>query len=74
MTNQSTNLNYLAIIGAQRSGSTFLYNILNEHSDIKMYKPIRPESKYFLDHKAVSKENLIDIFGESIITLLLNKI
>lgn len=64
MTNQSTNLNYLAIIGAQRSGSTFLYNILSQHPDIKMYEPIRPESKYFLNHKTVSKENLTEIFSQ----------
>lgn len=64
MTNQSNNLNYLAIIGAQRSGSTFLYNVLNQHPDIKMYQPIRPESKYFLQNKSTGKQDLIDIFGK----------
>lgn len=39
---------YLVIIGAQRSGSTLLYRILDDHPDISMVKPPRPEPKIFL--------------------------
>jgi hypothetical protein len=37
------------IVGAQRSGTTYLYNILNEHPEIEMAAPVRPEPKFFLD-------------------------
>jgi hypothetical protein len=36
------------VIGAQRSGSTWLYRMLDEHPDIAMNKPVRPEPKFFL--------------------------
>jgi hypothetical protein len=36
------------IVGAQRSGTTFLYKALDRHIEICMAKPIRPEPKYFL--------------------------
>lgn len=39
----------LFIIGAQRCGTTYLYNILDSHPEICMAKPVRPEPKYFLD-------------------------
>jgi hypothetical protein len=35
------------IVGAQRCGTTYLYRILDEHPDIEMAKPIRPEPKFF---------------------------
>ena len=37
------------IIGAQRSGSTYLYHLLNSHPCILMNKPINPEPKFFLE-------------------------
>jgi hypothetical protein len=37
------------IIGAQRSGTTYLYDLLSEHPDIVMARPKRPEPKWFLD-------------------------
>ncbi len=40
--------NYFLIIGAQRSGTTYLYNILDEHPEICLAKPVKPEPKYFL--------------------------
>lgn len=43
------------IIGAQRSGTTYLYNIFDRHPDIYMAKPFRPEPKFFLDEDEVSK-------------------
>jgi hypothetical protein len=43
--NETTNF---IIVGAQRSGSTFLYQMLCEHPEICMAGPVRPEPKYFL--------------------------
>ena len=36
------------IIGVQRCGTTLLYHLLDEHPDIVMAKPVRPEPKVFL--------------------------
>ncbi len=36
------------IVGAQRSGTTYLYHLLAEHPEIEMAQPVRPEPKYFL--------------------------
>ncbi len=36
------------IVGAQRSGTTYLYQLLDEHPEIQMNKPARPEPKFFL--------------------------
>lgn len=40
------------IIGAQRSGTTYLYNLLDEHPEICMSKPVKPEPKFFLNKSA----------------------
>lgn len=40
---------FFVIIGAQRSGTTYLYTLLDNHDDIKMAKPVRPEPKFFID-------------------------
>lgn len=40
---------HLFIIGAQRSGTTYLYRILDDHPQIFMAKPIKPEPKYFMN-------------------------
>lgn len=40
---------HFVIVGAQRSGTTYLYGILDEHPEIEMAKPLRPEPKFFLD-------------------------
>ena len=37
------------IIGVQRSGTTFLYNLLARNSQICMAQPINPEPKYFIN-------------------------
>ena len=42
------NKKHFFIVGAQRSGTTYLYTILDEHPEICMAKPIKPEPKYFL--------------------------
>ena len=36
------------IIGVQRGGTTYLYRVLDEHPEIYMAKPLKPEPKYFL--------------------------
>lgn len=40
---------HFVIIGAQRSGTTYLYRLLDEHPEIEMAKPMYPEPKFFLD-------------------------
>lgn len=40
--------NFIFIIGAQRSGTTYLYHILDTHPQIQMAKPVSPEPKFFL--------------------------
>jgi len=42
-------VNQFFIVGAQRSGTTWLYQMLQQHPQICMAQPIRPEPKYFLD-------------------------
>jgi hypothetical protein len=40
---------HFVIVGAQRCGTTYLYRLLEEHPEIEMAKPLRPEPKFFLD-------------------------
>ena len=40
---------HFVIVGAQRCGTTYLYRLLDEHPEIEMAKPLRPEPKFFLD-------------------------
>src|SRR5690606_6151492 len=39
---------YLGVIGGQRCGSTLLYQLLDDHPQILMAKPVRPEPKILL--------------------------
>ncbi len=39
---------FACIIGAQRSGSTWLHQMLDSHPEIEMAKPVAPEPKFFL--------------------------
>lgn len=39
------------IVGAQRSGTTYLYHMLDEHPEIEMAQPLRPEPKFFLQNE-----------------------
>lgn len=48
-------MNHLFIIGAQRSGSTYLYHILDEHPEVTMTRPVRPEPKFFLNEQLYTK-------------------
>ncbi|WP_330114621.1 sulfotransferase [Pseudomonas sp. JS3066] len=50
------------VVGAQRSGSTYLYNLLAQHPEIAMAQPVRPEPKYFLN-RAVNEVDLDGYFG-----------
>ena len=45
----------LLIIGAQRSGTTYLYNLLDEHPQVSMSHPVRPEPKFFMNQQLVDK-------------------
>lgn len=40
--------NHFFVVGAQRSGTTYLYHLLDEHPEIEMAQPMRPEPKFFL--------------------------
>jgi len=51
---------HLIIIGAQRSGTTFLYGILDAHPHIHMAQPVFPEPKFFLSKEGLSYEDYID--------------
>ena len=48
-------MKHLFIVGAQRSGSTYLYHLLDSHPQILMAKPVRPEPKYFLEESKYSQ-------------------
>jgi len=39
---------FFIIAGAQRSGTTYLYNFLDSHPGIQMAKPVKPEPKFFI--------------------------
>jgi hypothetical protein len=49
MANKNMKPKHFFIIGAQRSGTTSLAKILDEHPQIIMAKPLRPEPKYFIN-------------------------
>lgn len=48
-------MNHLFIVGAQRSGSTYLYHLLDSHPEVNMAKPVRPEPKFFLNDDLCSR-------------------
>ena len=39
---------HFVVVGAQRSGTTYLHHLLEEHPQIAMARPVRPEPKAFL--------------------------
>lgn len=43
---------HFLICGAQRCATTYLYRMLDQHPDIAMAKPMRPEPKYFIRPQA----------------------
>ena len=50
------------IAGAQRSGTTYLYRLLEQHPDIALAAPPRPEPKFFLKPGAVGEG--LDVYLE----------
>ncbi len=46
---------HFVVIGAQRSGSTFAYQLLDAHPEIEMAKPVRPEPKFFLRNDCIQQ-------------------
>ncbi len=53
---------HFIVIGAQRSGTTWLHDLLAAHPDIAMARPARPEPKVFLREDAVSLADYHDEF------------
>lgn len=48
-------MKHLFIVGAQRSGSTYLYQLLDDHPQVSMAHPVRPEPKFFLNEQWIAK-------------------
>ncbi len=46
---------HFLVIGAQRSGTTYLHTLLEAHPEIVMARPTRPEPKVFLSDEVVDK-------------------
>jgi hypothetical protein len=46
---------HFVIAGAQRCGTSYLTRLLDEHPDIEMARPFRPEPKFFLDSEACAR-------------------
>lgn len=44
---------HFVIVGGQRCGTTYLYTLLDEHPQVEMARPVRPEPKFFLAPDAV---------------------
>ena len=57
-------MKHLIIVGAQRCGSTLLYKMLDQHPEVMMSKPMRPEPKYFLEERDYS--NRLEVYSEYI--------
>ncbi|MGB6020736.1 MAG: sulfotransferase [Ornithinimicrobium sp.] len=57
---------HFVVVGAQRSGTTWLHDLLAAHPDIAMARPSRPEPKVFLREGAVSRaEYRGEFFGHA---------
>lgn len=48
-------MNNLFIVGAQRSGTTYLYQALDSHPQVSMIHPVRPEPKFFMSDQLVAQ-------------------
>ena len=56
--------NHFFIVGAQRCGTTYLYNLLDEHPEIEMAKPVKPEPKFFMKDDLFEKG--LDFYKEKL--------
>lgn len=63
--NGLTDQEHLIIIGAQRSGSSWLYELLDAHPEIHMQRPRRPEPKYFLNESCSYKDYRSLVFSNA---------
>jgi hypothetical protein len=54
---------YFLIAGAQRSGTTLLYELLDQHPKIEMARPLRPEPKFFLRDGECRLDQYEQLFG-----------
>lgn len=46
---------HLFIVGAQRSASTYLYYLLDEHPSVEMARPVVPEPKFFMQEDSENR-------------------
>ena len=46
---------HFLVVGAQRCGTTYLHELLADHPDIAMARPVRPEPKVFLTDEVVDR-------------------
>lgn len=46
---------HVVVIGAQRSGTTYLHHVLDDHPQITMARPARPEPKVFLSDELADR-------------------
>jgi hypothetical protein len=49
-----TDFQHFFLVGAQRSATTYLYHVLDEHPEIEMAVPVKPEPKVFLAEDSVT--------------------
>src|SRR5690606_13316093 len=69
-----TSQRQLFIVGAQRCGTTYLYKLLDEHPEVEMAKPARPEPKFFLkDGSENQRDHYINTYFSNQNTLLLGE-
>ena len=47
---------HFVVVGAQRSGTTYLHDLLEQHPEIAMARPKRPEPKVFLRHTRLTAD------------------
>lgn len=55
----SPSISHFFVVGAQRSATTYLYNLLDAHPQIEMAHPVRPEPKFFL-RDDLGEKTLVD--------------
>lgn len=56
----------LFIIGGQRSGTTYLTNLLNQHPKFQFLEPLFPEPKFFVKNpQAVKREFLLKFYDNN---------